>query len=100
MLGHVGPMACSEKEASEGWLPSGPLLRGLLSGLMPRGSWVLPSKLQDYRHYWSLSPGGAAEHGAKEKEDFAPLSQPGLAVALFGVGCWGGEGVTGCLCGC
>lgn len=37
MLGHVGPMACSKKEASEGWLLSGPLLRGCLSGLMPRG---------------------------------------------------------------
>lgn len=37
VLGHVSPMACSKKEASEGWLLSGPLLRGLLSGLMPRG---------------------------------------------------------------
>lgn len=37
MLGHVGPMACSEKEAFEGWLPSGPLLRGFLSCVVPQG---------------------------------------------------------------
>lgn len=38
--GHVGPMACSGMEASEGCLLSGPLLRGLLQP-HASGSWAL-----------------------------------------------------------
>lgn len=41
MSGHVGRMACSRTEASEGRLPSGPRLRGLLQP-QASGFWVLP----------------------------------------------------------
>lgn len=41
MLGHVGPMACSGTEPSEGCLLSGPLLRELPEP-QASGSWALP----------------------------------------------------------
>lgn len=41
MLGHVGPVACSGTESSEGGLLSGPLL-GELLWPQASGSWALP----------------------------------------------------------
>lgn len=44
MLGHVGPMACSGMEASEGRLLSGPLSSQGFSSPMPQGREHFPFK--------------------------------------------------------
>lgn len=89
VLGHVGPMACSEKEASEGWLLSGPLLRGFLSGLMPQGPEYF---LQSYKISVACLPEGP-EWG-KGGEDFVLTNIPRAYSCL--VKCWGTQTVSEC----
>lgn len=80
VLGHVGPMACSKNEASEGWLLSGPLLRGFLSWascLRVQGTSFKAERLSPLVQLVSWRDGWTGGKGGR--------GQPGLAAASFWV---------------